>query len=169
MNAVIGARPRFIAPGCVEELDGFEPLPERIAARRALELTISLNDDGGLVWLGDPVHAILTACGFRNPSNVPDFPLSTGPTRWMASAAWSVDNPILMDGSPDREVEPLDRALMVARRLRNLAGVDFVRVVHSQGARAALLRKNLLNVGYAGVRPVKTPAVVVRTNTEDFS
>ena len=137
MNAVIGARPRFIAPGSIEELDGFEPLPERIAARRSLELTIELKDDGELVWLGDPVRAILTAYGFQHPSNVPDFPLSTGPTRWMASAEWAVDNPILMGGEPKREIDSLDRALAIARRLKILAGVDYVRVAPSQEARAA--------------------------------
>lgn len=137
-----GSRPTFIAPGSVEELDGYEPYPEFAAARHKLELAITVDVDGEVEWQGDPLRTIMNALGFRPGSNVPDFPLATGPARWLAAAIYAVDspNPFLMEGSPEQAPPtPLDRALLIAKRLAGLAGVEYVRVIQTREAQSAWL------------------------------
>ncbi|MET4705947.1 hypothetical protein [Frigoribacterium sp. UYMn621] len=133
-------RPPFIAPGSIEELDGFEPTPEQAAARRRLELSISLAADGRVSWAGDPLRSIMGVYGFRPDWNIPEIPLASGPARWLASAISAVDspNPFLMNET--LELPPLaqqDRAHRVARRLAGLAGVEHVRVVWLAGLHRA--------------------------------
>lgn len=133
----------YIEAGSPEELNWYEPLPELAKARRRLELAIILDTDGGITWAGDPVRTIMAAIGFTPGSRVPDaeiFPLATGPERWMASAVHFVDspNPFAMEGGPEpKPLKPLDRALLIARRLATYAGVEHVRVTQTREAQAA--------------------------------
>ena len=141
MNAPIVARPRFIAPGSIEELGGFEPYPELAAARRKLELAIALDADGTVSWAGDPVRSIMGVYGLGPDWNIPEIPLASGPARWLATAIYAVDspNPFLMHDSPALPLlAPLDRALLIARRLAGLAGVDNVRVNRAREAQGLL-------------------------------
>lgn len=133
------SRPAFHVPGSAGELNGFEPTREQAAARRALELAVTVDAAGDVQWSGDPLRVIMDVYGYRCNANVPPIPLGTGPARWLAAAVCATDHLYRMDDEPERVMDLLDRALGIARKLAHYAGVDYVRVIQSRETRAARL------------------------------